>query len=163
MRIRCADHVTPLYPQKFALTSPTGGGRSVGIVRSRTKATEFFLSHQKHDFWKKVTEHEVCVSIFSPNYVWKISQSKKNWVNDVTITAYWSSSKVPVTLVRFSWNLNIPDRLSKNAEISNFMKIPTVGAELFHAERQTDRYEEANSRCSQFCERTYKHVKHKSI
>ena len=36
-----ADHVTPLYPQKLALTSPTGGGRSVGIVRSRTKATEF--------------------------------------------------------------------------------------------------------------------------
>jgi hypothetical protein len=33
--------VTPLYPQKLALTSPTGGGRSVGIVRSRTKATEF--------------------------------------------------------------------------------------------------------------------------
>ena len=40
---RCADHVTPLYPQKLALTSPTGGGRSVGIVRSRTKATEFFF------------------------------------------------------------------------------------------------------------------------
>jgi hypothetical protein len=39
--IRCADHVTPLYPQKLALTSPAGGGRSVGIVRSRTKATEF--------------------------------------------------------------------------------------------------------------------------
>jgi hypothetical protein len=39
--IRCAEHVTPLYPQKLALTSPTGGGRSVGIVRSRTKAMEF--------------------------------------------------------------------------------------------------------------------------
>ena len=38
---RCADHVTPLYPQKLALTSPTGGCRSVGIVRVRTKATEF--------------------------------------------------------------------------------------------------------------------------
>jgi hypothetical protein len=35
--------VTPLYPQKLALTSPTGGGRSVGIARSRTKATEFSL------------------------------------------------------------------------------------------------------------------------
>ena len=40
---RCADHVTPLYPQKLALTSPTGGGRSVGIVRVRTKATELSL------------------------------------------------------------------------------------------------------------------------
>ena len=41
MGTRCADHVTPRYPQKLALTSPTGGGRSVGIVRVRTKATEF--------------------------------------------------------------------------------------------------------------------------
>jgi len=40
---RCADHVTPLYPRKLELTSPTGGGRSVGIVRVRTKATEFVL------------------------------------------------------------------------------------------------------------------------
>jgi hypothetical protein len=30
-----------LYPQKLALTSPTSSGRSVGIVRSRTQATEF--------------------------------------------------------------------------------------------------------------------------
>jgi hypothetical protein len=33
-----------LYPQKLALTSPTSGGRSVGIVRLRTKATEFSFS-----------------------------------------------------------------------------------------------------------------------
>jgi hypothetical protein len=32
-----------LYPQNLALTSPTSGGRSVGIVRSRTQATELFL------------------------------------------------------------------------------------------------------------------------
>jgi hypothetical protein len=32
-----------LYPQELALTSPTSGGRSVGIVRSRTEATEFVL------------------------------------------------------------------------------------------------------------------------
>ena len=44
MGTRCADHVTPLYPQKLALTWPTGGGRSVGIVRVRTKATEFSFS-----------------------------------------------------------------------------------------------------------------------
>jgi hypothetical protein len=37
---RCADDATPLYPLKLALTSPTSGGRSVGIVRSRTKAIE---------------------------------------------------------------------------------------------------------------------------
>jgi hypothetical protein len=35
--------MTRHYPQKLALTSPTSGGRSVGIVRSRTKATELLL------------------------------------------------------------------------------------------------------------------------
>jgi hypothetical protein len=30
-----------LYPQKLAITSPTSGGRSVGIIRSRTQAMEF--------------------------------------------------------------------------------------------------------------------------
>jgi hypothetical protein len=35
---------TRLYPQKLALTSPTSGGRSVGIVHSQTQITEFFLS-----------------------------------------------------------------------------------------------------------------------
>jgi hypothetical protein len=30
-----------IYPQKFALTSPTSGDRSVCIVRSWTQATEF--------------------------------------------------------------------------------------------------------------------------
>jgi hypothetical protein len=42
-----------LYPQKLALTSPTYGGRSVGIVRSRTKATEFVLL-----IWRYVPEDE---------------------------------------------------------------------------------------------------------
>jgi hypothetical protein len=39
--IRHADHVALLYLQKLALISPTSGGSSVGIVRSRTQATEF--------------------------------------------------------------------------------------------------------------------------
>jgi hypothetical protein len=34
----------PSNPQKLALTLPTSGGRSVGIVRSRTQATEFSFS-----------------------------------------------------------------------------------------------------------------------
>jgi hypothetical protein len=32
-----------LYPQKLSLTSPTSGSCSVGVVRLRTKATEFSL------------------------------------------------------------------------------------------------------------------------
>ena len=48
---RCADHVTPLYPQKLALTSPTGGGRPVGIVRVRTKATELVIGLMAACLW----------------------------------------------------------------------------------------------------------------
>jgi hypothetical protein len=36
--------LTSFIPQKLALTPPTSGGRSFGIVRSRTQATEFFCS-----------------------------------------------------------------------------------------------------------------------
>jgi hypothetical protein len=42
--IHHADHVAPLYQKKLALTSPTSSGRLVGIVRSRTQATEFSFS-----------------------------------------------------------------------------------------------------------------------
>jgi hypothetical protein len=39
--IRCADHATPSVPKVG--TSPTCGGRSVGIVRMRTKGHGVFL------------------------------------------------------------------------------------------------------------------------
>jgi hypothetical protein len=38
--IRRTDHATPLCPQKLAVSLPTSGGRSVGVVRPRTQATE---------------------------------------------------------------------------------------------------------------------------
>jgi hypothetical protein len=41
--IRRADYVTHLYSLKLELALPTSGGDSVGIVRSRTQATEFVL------------------------------------------------------------------------------------------------------------------------
>ena len=65
---RCADHVTPLYPQKFALTSPTCGGRSVGIVRVRTKATEFSLVYRTHFNMTAITE-----DVFSNESIHKFS------------------------------------------------------------------------------------------
>jgi hypothetical protein len=41
--INRADKTTPFYPQKLVLTSPTSGDRSVGIVLSRTKATDLLF------------------------------------------------------------------------------------------------------------------------
>jgi len=42
----------------LALTSPTGGGRSVGIVRSRTKATEFSFSFS---LYNSLYPQEYCI------------------------------------------------------------------------------------------------------
>jgi hypothetical protein len=36
--------------------------------------------------------------------------------------------------------------------LSDFIKIRLVGAELFHAGGHTDKYDEANSQFSKFCE-----------
>jgi hypothetical protein len=42
--IRHADHVAPIIRKKLAITSPTSGGCSVGIVRSQTQIMEFSFS-----------------------------------------------------------------------------------------------------------------------
>jgi hypothetical protein len=47
--IRCADNATPSICKKLALTLPTSGGRSVGIVRLPTKATDSFVSYLEFD------------------------------------------------------------------------------------------------------------------
>ena len=86
---------------------------------------------------RNVIDHKMCVLIFSIIFVWNIYHSKKNWARyDQNVS--WSSCKVPIILVKFYWNLNFLDRLKKNTLISNFMKIHSVGAELFHADGRTD-------------------------
>jgi hypothetical protein len=39
------------------------------------------LVHKLHDFRGKVTEHKMCVMIFSTTFIWNISHSKKNSVS----------------------------------------------------------------------------------
>jgi hypothetical protein len=41
--IRCTDQATPSIGKKLALTSPTSGGHSVGIIRLRTNSHEVFI------------------------------------------------------------------------------------------------------------------------
>jgi len=50
-------------------------------------------------------------------------------------------------------------QIYKNSQISHFVKIRRVGAELFHAngrtdrDKRTDRHDEGNTHFSQYCER----------
>ena len=86
---------------------------------------------------KKVTELKMCVLIFCINFVWNISRSKTNRARHYQ-NVYWSSCIVPVIFVRFWWKLRSQNRFSKNPQISNFMKIRPVGAELSRADRRID-------------------------
>ena len=60
--------------------------------------------------------------------------------------------KYPLFLFDFNETWIISTDFEKNVQISNLMKIRPVGVELFHVDRQTDRHDEGNSRCLQFCE-----------
>jgi hypothetical protein len=60
-----------------------------------------------------------------------------------------SSCKVAYSLFLSDFNETwISQQICENIGISDFIKIRPGGAELFHESRQTDRYEEANSRFS---------------
>ena len=60
-------------------------------------------------------------------------------MSDIIINIHRSSRKVPTILVGFSWNLERSPQIFEITQISNFMEIHPVGAELFHMDRQMDR------------------------
>jgi hypothetical protein len=60
--------------------------------------------------------------------------------------------EVPVIILRFESNLKFHDRFSKRSRIQILLKIRPLEAALFHADGQTDRHDEANSRFQEFCE-----------
>jgi hypothetical protein len=54
-----------LCPQKMALTSPTCGSRSVGIVRLRTKTTEFFYDKtSRYNSLRSLSYYTGCSCVF---------------------------------------------------------------------------------------------------
>jgi hypothetical protein len=88
-------------------------------------------------FEKKVIEHKMCVLIFSTVLSHTFLIPRRN-ERDMIKNLPNSSYKLPAILVNFSLNLDILDRFLKNPQISDFIKILPVGAELFHADGRTD-------------------------
>ena len=95
------------------------------------------LSRKLHEFRQEVTKHKQRVLIFStilPETFLILIGTQR----DVIINVHRSSRKVPAITVRLQSNFNILDRHSKILQISNFMKIRLVGAELLHGDGRTD-------------------------
>jgi hypothetical protein len=114
----------------------------------------FSTSHKWQDFREKSDITQMCVLIFSKTFIWNISRSKKNstrYCHNCENVFFWSTSYSCLIL-----NLNFLNRFSAKAQISNFIKIRPVGADLFHAVGRLDTHDEANSRFSQFCECAWK-------
>jgi hypothetical protein len=75
--------------------------------------------------------------IFFTTFVWTILILRRIQL-DMFRNVYCSSCKVAIILLRFWWNFGFLNIFSKNAQVPNFMNIRPVGAELFHADGQTD-------------------------
>jgi hypothetical protein len=93
-----------LYPQKLALTSPTSGGRSVGIVRLRAKDTELFWSFK----WAQVVTDakHACTSTFklwwhAPSNAYLLRAYTKKKAAYIS-PELWYDAKVSIQI----WNLH---------------------------------------------------------
>jgi hypothetical protein len=87
------------------------------------------------NFGKKYFNKNVCFDLQILSEIFLILRRNQR---DAVINVHRSSCRVPVIHIRFEPTVNLFDIFSKNLQIPSFMKIPLVGADLFHADRQTD-------------------------
>jgi len=117
-------------------------------------AVQYFptLSHTLHDFWKAVIERKMCVLISSTIMPEKFLILRNE--RDMITSVYRSSRKVPVIFVRFSWNFNVFDRVSKHIKfkisIKSVQRVPICS---MRKDGRKNKHNEAKSRFSQICER----------
>jgi len=93
-----------------------------------------------------------CVFWFFLHILSEIFLILKRTDRHMIITVQRSTREAPVILVRSKRNFELSDRFKKNTQMSNFMKIHPVWAELL-VDRRTDRHDEANSPILQLWER----------
>jgi hypothetical protein len=94
------------------------------------------LSHKRHDFRGgrgEGIERKMCVLIFSEISVWNILILGRIQ-RDIVMNVNWPSCKVPVIFCQILMKIELSRHISESPQISNFMKIHPVGAELSHTE-----------------------------
>jgi hypothetical protein len=97
------------------------------------------LSHKRRNSLKNVTEHEMWVVTFYTNFLLQHFSFQEE-LNKICSKMYSGLHvRYPSFLSDFNESCKFLDRFSKNAEISNFMKIRAVGDELLHAGGLSDR------------------------
>jgi hypothetical protein len=93
----------------------------------------FFLHYLLNaTIFGKIFAHERCIFIFCTN-LFENALMLRRIQRDVIITAHRPSRTVHVLLVRFESKLNFLDRFCQTYFLLNFMKICSVGTELFLA------------------------------
>jgi hypothetical protein len=112
-------------------------------------------SHKRHDFRKKVIKLKNVFWV-SLKFCLKHFSIYEEFSEILSQMYIGLRVKCPLFLSDFNetWIFSTDFR---KTQISNFVKIRPVGAELFHGDRRrTKRHDEANSRFSQFCEKRLK-------
>jgi hypothetical protein len=108
------------------------------IVICGLPALQYFFPHIINGiiFKKKKLFNMKCVFRFSLQHLSETFLILRTTKRDMIKNVYFSSCKVPVTLAIFERILNFLNTFSESPQISNFMKIRLVGAELFHADER---------------------------
>ena len=125
--ITCSECVSVALVIQHALCT-----RHTAICSLPSSAIFFHSVSQTAQFWKK-KKYRMCVLIFYTPFVWNIFHSKKNCqrYNHTFILLFMCSTCI--ILVTFKWSFSFLDKFPKNTPTSHF-----VGADLLHADRQTD-------------------------
>jgi hypothetical protein len=111
-----------LYPQTLALTSPTSGGSSVGVVRSRTQATEevYINLHSLGWSWKK---HVVSLLLPEGRHP-ELRTGRRNRVEAANRTSWFKENFVlknskQIKYSPWSWDIQLTTNSSTNRKLYN--------------------------------------------
>ena len=129
------------------------------IVWGLSGSTFFHIISQTARFSEKVAKYKTRIFIFPYNFCLKHFSFYEEF-SEISSQMY-TGLHVKYPLVWSDFNETEFSRQTfENSSNIKFHENRTVQAEMFHADRQTDKHDEANSCFPLFCERAYKRLIH---